>query len=71
MAVFFNSPVFTPAAASRRASVLAAPRVTRRRSIPLAATVARVAAAVGEIVFFLWTLLSLAFSLLVVAGFFA
>ena len=70
MAVFFNSPVFTPGAASGRASVLAAPRAIRRRSIHLGARAARVAAAVGEIVFFLWTLLSLAFALLVVGGFF-
>ena len=69
MAVFF-SPVFTPGAASRRASVHTARLVNRRRSIHLAVATARAAGTAFEILFFLWMLLALAFSLLVVAGFF-
>ena len=63
MAAFLTSHTFTPRGAPRRASVFATPRVSRRRSIHLAA------AAAGEILFFLWTLLALAFSLLIMAGF--
>jgi hypothetical protein len=69
MAALFKSPVFIPGAASRRASVLAAPRITRRLSIHLAARV--VVATAGEIAFFLWMLLPVAFVLLVVTGFFS
>jgi hypothetical protein len=70
MAALFNSPlVISGAAASRRASVLAAPRVNRRRSIHLAARA--VVATAGEIAFFLWMLLPVAFVLLVVTGFFS
>jgi hypothetical protein len=69
MAAFLTSHTFTPRVAPRRASVFATPRVSRRRSIRLAAAAARAAAAAGEILFFLWTLLALAFSLLIMAGF--
>ena len=76
MVAFFSSRIFTPGAAPRRASVLTARRVHRRRSIHLAAAhlaaaAARVAGTAFEILFFVWTLLAVAFSLLVVAGFFA
>jgi hypothetical protein len=69
MAAFFASHTFAPRVAPRRASAFAAPRVSRRRSIHLAAAAARAAAAAGEILFFLWTLGVVAFSLLVIAGF--
>jgi hypothetical protein len=69
MAAFFTSLAFTPRAASRRAPVFATPRIYQRRSIHLTAAAARVAAAAGEILLFFWTLLALAFQLLVIAGF--
>jgi hypothetical protein len=69
MAAFLTSHTFAPRVEPRRASVFATPRVSRRWSIHLGAAAARVAAAAGEILFFLWTLLTLAFSLLIVAGF--
>jgi hypothetical protein len=71
MAAFFTSHfpsnTFTPRAVAGRASVFAAPRVDRRRTIHAAA--ARLAAAAGEILFFLWTLAVFAFASLVMAGF--
>lgn len=70
MAAFFYSHLVSSVAAPRRASVFAAPRVNRRRSVHPAVIAARVAAAAGEVLFFLWTLLTLAFSLLVMVGFF-
>ena len=69
MAAFLISHTLTLRVAPRRASVFATTRVSRRRSIHLAATAARVAAAAGEILFFLGTLLALAFSLLIMTGF--
>ena len=69
MAAFFTSHILTPRVASRRAPVFATQRANQLRTVHLAATAARLAAAAGEIVFFLWTLLALAFSLLVMAGF--
>jgi hypothetical protein len=69
MAAFFTSHTFAPRVAPRRASVFAAPRVSRHRSIHFGAAAARVAAAAGEILFFLWTLLTLGFSFLIMAGF--
>jgi hypothetical protein len=69
MAAFFTSHTFAPRVAPRRASVFAAQRVSRRRSIHLAVAAGRAAAAAGEILFFLWTLLALAFSFLIMAGF--
>ena len=69
MAALLISRTLTPCVAPRRASAFATPRVSRRRSVHLAATAARVAAAAGEILFFLWTLLALAFSLLIMTGF--
>jgi hypothetical protein len=71
MAAFLRSHIFTPAAALRRASVFAPRRVQLRRSTPLAATAARLAVTAGEFLFFLWTLLTIGFSFLVAAGFFA
>jgi hypothetical protein len=65
MAAILTFHTFTPRAAPRLASVC----VNQRRSIHLAATAVRVAAAAGELLFFLWTLLALAFSFLVMAGF--
>jgi hypothetical protein len=70
MAAFVSSNIVSPGVAPRRASVFAAPRVNRRRSIHPAAIAARVAVTAGEILFILWTLLALAFSLLIMAGFF-
>jgi TRAP-type mannitol/chloroaromatic compound transport system permease small subunit len=69
MAAFFTSHIFAPRVALRRASAFTTPRVSRRRSIHLGEAAARVAAAAGEILFFLWTLLTLAFSFLIMAGF--
>jgi hypothetical protein len=69
MAAFFSSHIVLHGVAPRRASV-AAPRVNQRRSIHPAAIAARAAAMAGEVLFALWTLLALAFSLLVMAGFF-
>jgi hypothetical protein len=70
MAAFFSSPIVSTGVAPRRASVFAAPRVNRRRSMQPAAIAARVAVTAGEILFFLWTLLALAFSIIVMADFF-
>ena len=69
MAAFFTSPIVTPRVASRRARVFATPRTSQLRTVHLAATAARVAAAAGEILLFLWTLGVVAFALLVIAGF--
>jgi hypothetical protein len=69
MAAFFISYIFTPRAATRRAPVFATPRTNQLRTAHLAAAAARAAAAAGEILFFLWTLGVVAFSLLVIAGF--
>jgi hypothetical protein len=69
MAAFFTSHVVSPAAAPRRASFFASPRANRRQSIYPAAIVVRAAAAAGETLFALWTLLALAFSLLVMGDF--
>ena len=66
MAAFISFRIITLGAAPRRASVFAARRVNPRRSFRLAARAARVAVTAGEILFFLWTLLALGFSLLVV-----
>jgi hypothetical protein len=71
MAAFFRTHIFTPGAAFRRARVFAPRRVHQRRSSPLAATAARRAVTAGEFLFFLWTLLTIGFSFLVAAGFFA
>jgi hypothetical protein len=71
MAAFFTSHTFTPRVASRRAPAFATPRANQLRTVHLAATAARLAAAAGEILLFLWTLLVLAFSFLITAGFFA
>ena len=70
MAAFLTSHIVSQVAAPRRASVLSAPRVNRRRSVHPAAIALRVAVAGGEILFFLWTLLAIAFSLLGMADFF-
>lgn len=69
MTAFFNFHVFVPGTPSRRVSPLAIPRGFQRRSVHFAAA-ARVAVAVGETLLLLWTVLVLAFSLLVMACFF-
>ena len=69
MAAFFISYILTPRAASRRAPLFASPHTNQLRTVHLAAAAARGSAAAGEILFFLWTLLALAFSLLIMAGF--
>ena len=69
MAAFFTSHIFTPRVVTQRASLFATPRTNQLRTLHLAATAARLAAAAGEILLFLWTLVVVAFSLLVVAGF--
>jgi hypothetical protein len=69
-AAFLTSHILSPVAAPRRASALSAPRVNRRRSMHPAAIARRIAVAAGAILFFLWTLLAIAFSLLVMADFF-
>ena len=71
MTALFRSIAISHRVARRGAAVIAVPRVNRRRSIHLAATAAQVALTAGEILFFLWTLLVLAFSFLIIAGFFA
>jgi hypothetical protein len=69
MVAFFSSHIFTLRVASRRTPLFATSRTNQRRTVHLAATAARVAAGAGEILLFLWTLLVLAFSFLVIAGF--
>jgi hypothetical protein len=61
MAAFSNCHLFLPGAVSRRG--------IDRISIYFAAAT-RVAVAIGELGLFLWMALALAFSLLVIAGFF-
>ncbi len=70
MAAFSKFPLFVPGTRSQGASVFSTRRRIERRSTLFAATAARVAAVAGEIVLFLWMVLPLAFSLLVMAGFF-
>ncbi len=69
MAAFFTSHSFAPRVASRRTSKFATPRTNQLRTVHLAATAARVAAAVGEVLLFLWMLGVVAFALLVIADF--
>jgi hypothetical protein len=70
MAAFSSFHSFVPGAPSRRTSVASTPRVTQGRVTNFAETARQVIAAAGEIALFLWTVLALAFSLLVMAGFF-
>jgi hypothetical protein len=70
MAAFSSFHIFASGALSRRASVDSTPRVKQYRTSTLAEVAVRARAAAGEIVAFLWTVLALAFSLLVMAGFF-
>ena len=58
-------------ALSRRASNPVAPRLLQRWAGRFAAIVRETAAAAGEIVLFLWTILVLGFALLIAAGFLA
>jgi hypothetical protein len=69
MAVFSNFLFSLPGALCRRASASPARGVIGRISIYFAAP-ARLAPAVGELGLFLWMSLTLAFSLLVMAGIF-
>jgi hypothetical protein len=69
MAAFSNFHFFLSSALSRHASVLPTRRGFDRIANYFAAA-ARVAAAAGEIGLLLWMVLALAFSLLVMAGFF-
>ncbi len=69
MAAFFTSLSFAPLVASRRTPKFATPRTHQLRTVHLAATAARVAAAAGDVLLFLWTLGVVAFALLVIAGF--
>jgi hypothetical protein len=70
MAAFSSFHSFVPGAPSQRASGVSTPRVTQGRVTNFAETARQVIAAAGEIALFLWTVLALAFSLLVMAGFF-
>jgi hypothetical protein len=70
MAAFSSFHGFVPGAASQRASVASTPRVTQGRVTNFAETARQVIVAAGEIALCLWTVLALAFPLLVMAGFF-
>ena len=74
MAAFFGFRAFESAAPSQRVAVPAASRLLRKRAYQvwaprLRAGTRRAAAAAGELVLFLWTVLVLAFALLIAAGF--
>jgi hypothetical protein len=70
MAAFSSFHGFVRGAPSQRASGVSTPRVTQGRTANLAEAARRVIVAAGEIALFLWTVLALAFLLLVMAGFF-
>jgi hypothetical protein len=70
MAAFSSFHGFVPGAPSPRASVVSTPSVTQGRVTNFADTARQVIVAAGEIALFLWTVLALAFSLLVMADFF-
>jgi hypothetical protein len=70
MAAIFSFPIIVPGGAVPRTPVFSTLRLELRRPMYLGASAARLLAAAGEIFFFLWTVLALAFSLLIVAGFF-
>lgn len=70
MAAFYNFPFFAPIAVTQRASVAFARRVSRRPAIDFLELAVRVRGAAGELALFLWTMMVLAFSALVMAGFF-
>jgi hypothetical protein len=70
MAAFSSFQFNKPGALSQRASVASPPPILRRRATALAEMASRVRVVCGEILLLLWTILALAFSLLVVAGFF-
>ena len=69
MAAFISAFILVPGVASRCASALSTHRDIQRRSTHLYAMAARVAGAASQAVLFVWTVLALAFSLLVMAGF--
>jgi hypothetical protein len=69
MAAFIRAFILVPGAASRRASALSTHRGIQRRTMHLYAMAARVAGGAGQAALFVWTVLALAFSLLVMAGF--
>ncbi len=70
MAAFSGFHGFVRGAPSQRASGVFAPRVTRDRATNFAEAARRVIVAAGEIALFLWMVLALAFSVLMMAGFF-
>jgi hypothetical protein len=70
MAAFSSFHFSAPGALSRPASVASAERVIRRPAVDFAEFAVRVRAAAGEFVLLLWTVSVLAFSALVMAGFF-
>jgi hypothetical protein len=70
MAAFSSFHGFVPGAPLQRTSVVSTPRATQRRVTHFAETARQAIVAAGEIALFLWTVLALAFSLLVMAGFF-
>jgi hypothetical protein len=70
MAAFSNFHFSAPGALVQRAALASAGRVTRRPAIDFAEFAVRLRAAAGELVLLLWTVSVLAFSALVMAGFF-
>ena len=70
MAANYSFHFFTPSAVIQRASVASARRVTQRRAADFAELAVCVKGAAGEFVLLLWTVTVLAFSALVMAGFF-
>jgi hypothetical protein len=71
MAAFSNFHFVESGALNRRVSILVIPRLLQRWAGHFAAIARETVAAAGEIVLFLWTILVLAFALLIAAGFLA
>ena len=71
MAAFSNFHFIDSGALSRRASILVVARCLQRWAAHFAAIAVETAAATGEIILFLWTILVLGFAVLIAAGFLA
>jgi hypothetical protein len=61
---------FAPDALSRRASVSSTPRIRRSPASKLFESLVLIRSTLGQFVLFLWSILAIGFSLLVMAGFF-
>ena len=70
MAAYLIFHLFIPGALSQRASAFTKQRGIERRSSRFASAAGRAAVAVGEFGLFIWTVLALAFWLLVITGLF-